>query len=81
VKTPPLTVTAARTVLAAVLREQLAACYARGVEAVPHGINALHDPQAPQAFAQIMTAVTDLTQAVARHQRDLAGPGKKPGTL
>lgn len=56
---------AAATVLRAVIREQLAAAYYAGVDAAPHGMNALADPAAPSRFDAIMVAVDDYTVAIA----------------
>ena len=60
-----LTPETARTVLADVIRVELRGTWERGMDTAPHGINALSDRGAPQAFETIMEAADDLAAAIA----------------
>ena len=56
----------ARDSLNQVIREQLAAAYARGVDTAPHGASALADPGAAPAFTAVTIAVSTYTGAIAQ---------------
>lgn len=71
---------AARTVLTAVIREQLAAAYAAGVDMAPHNVNALADREAPRRFTAISTAAEEYALAVVRDFRDHLAAGAKQGS-
>lgn len=60
-----LTPETARTVLADVIRTELRGTWDRGMDTAPHGINALNDRGAPQAFEAIMEAADDLAASIA----------------
>lgn len=59
-----MTPAAARTVMDAVIREQLRAAWDRGIDTAPQGVNALADKDAPGAFKAIIAAVDDYAAAV-----------------
>lgn len=48
-----------------VIRTELRGTWERGMDTAPHGVNALHDKGAPQAFEAIMEAADDLAAAIA----------------
>lgn len=60
----PMTSAAARTVLDAVIKEQLAKAYQRGMDAAPHGVNADADPDAISAFGAIAVATDSYATAI-----------------
>ena len=60
-----LTPETARTVLADVIRVELRGSWERGMDAAPHGVNALADKGAPAAYETIMEAADDLAAAIA----------------
>lgn len=62
-----LTPEAARTALGAVVREQLRQAWERGQDTAPQSVNGLADTGAPQSWEAIMTAASDLADAVAVH--------------
>lgn len=59
-----MTSAAARTVLDAVIKEQLAEAYQRGMDAAPHGVNADADPNATHAFGAIALATDNYATAI-----------------
>ena len=73
----------ARAACAAVeetVREQLREAWQRGLDTAPHGVNALADAGAPDAFDAIMTKVNWYAAHVAAYWRDrVPAPGKQAG--
>lgn len=60
-----MTPAAARTVLDAVIREQLREAWERGMDTAPCGVNALADTGAPDAFGAIALAADNYAAAIA----------------
>ena len=77
-----LTPEAARTVMEAVIREELMQAWERGLDTAPHSVNALADAGAPQSFKAIMAAVDDLATAIVGVWRGRHGcPPPTPGDV